>query len=75
MNKRQKKKLMFGDEEYMRNMIKKRIIKFDGEPLKCMKCGCRKFTLETGLECREMYCKSCETIVGYWEYGYWMLLS
>jgi hypothetical protein len=71
MNKRQEKKLNLSINDYVQKKIKKKHIKPDGEPLKCMKCGCRKLITESGIECREMYCKSCGTIVGCWEYGYW----
>lgn len=63
-------------EQYMDWRIQKGYIDNDLNPLKCEKCGCRKFK-EDNYDYLEHYvceydviCKCCGSIEGHWAYGY-----
>ncbi|WP_297131742.1 hypothetical protein [Terrisporobacter sp.] len=66
-------------EQYIEWLIQEGYTKENGEPIKCEKCGCKKFKNENyycGESWVEEYtvkCKSCGTIVGHWAYGNWQI--
>ncbi len=65
-------------EEYLKQMISHGYIKEDGEPLKC-ECECTDFKevptdyIDNTVCEFNSVCKDCNSVLGNWAYGSWML--
>jgi len=64
--------------EELAELVKKGLIKPDGTPIKCHKCGSTKpwkqrVTASGSYGPEEYYadCQDCGQMLGYWAYGYW----